>query len=123
MRDLLPTLPVLGAVPLLAVRPTSLVDMRGLVADVERRFGLLEAYCAAAGDLPFRDPEFCRLDAKVAEAVEAVAAAPARDLIGMLAKARALMSCPAIHEDYERSDRVGRSLALDVLRLLAGTPS
>ena len=102
MRDLVPALPALGAVPLLAVRPASLVDVPGLAADVERRFSTLEAYCRAVGE-PMGDAEFRRLDALVGEAVEALAAAPARDLAGILAKAGALTSCPAIEGDIDRA--------------------
>ena len=123
MRDLAPSYPALGAVPLVAVRPASLVDVTGLVADVERRFATLESYCRAVGDVAIEDAEFWRLDGKVAEAVEALAAAPARSLGELAVKARALTSCPAIEEFSDRVERVGFAVALDLLRLLSTPPS
>ena len=123
MRDLLPALPVLGAVPLLAVRPASLIDMRGLVADVERRFAALEGYCRAVGDTAIENAEFWRLDDKLQEAIEALADTPARALGDLVVKARALTCCPAIEEHADRVERVGFAIALDLLRLLASAPS
>ena len=123
MRDLLPTLPGLGALPLVTSAPASLVDMRGLVADVERRFAALESYCWSVGDTAIKNAEFWRLNGKGEEAVEALAAAPARDLADLIVKARALTSCPEIKSDSERVELVGFSVALDLLRLLAPAPS
>lgn len=123
MRDLLFSLPAL-VLPLIGATaaPGSLAaDVPGLVSDVDRRFAALEAYCGEIGDVPTSDPEFDRLDGLVTEAIHALAAAPARDVAGIVAKAGALLRAP-IEEDYDHSDCVGASLARDVLRLL-GTPS
>ncbi len=119
MRDLVPIVPGLGAAPLIFGATASTADVPGLVADVERRFAALEAHCDAVGDVPTGDAEFYRLHARVAEAVEALADAPARSLADLVVKARALTSYAAIEE---RVERVGFSVAFDLLRLLAAAP-
>ncbi len=122
MRDLVPNPPALVLPVSFTSRPGSLAaDVPGLVSDIDRRFAALEAYCGEIGDVPTGDVEFDCLDALVTEAIHALAAAPARDVAGIVAKADALLRAP-IEEDFDHCDRVGASLARDVLRLL-GAPS
>ncbi|RYC31365.1 hypothetical protein D3273_13325 [Lichenibacterium minor] len=119
MRDLFPLLSALVLPPVgISSAPGSLAaDVPGLVSDIERRFAALESYCHDLGDVPPHDTEFNRLDDLVTEAIHALADAPSRDLAGMLAKAGALLRAP-IEEDFDHCDRIGISLARDVLRLL-----
>ena len=123
MRDLLPTLPALVLPPIGAsATPGSLSsDVPGLVSDIDRRFAALEAYCGEVGDIQTGDAAFDRLDKLVTEAIHALADAPSRDMAGVLAKADALLRAP-IEEDFGHCDRVGASLARDVVRLL-GKPT
>ena len=118
MRDLVPIVPAL-VLPMVGTtsRPESLAtDVHGLVSDVERRFALLENYCGEIGDVPPHDAEFDRLDNLVSEAIDALVGTPSRDADDLVEKASALLRAP-IKEDGGRCDRVGASLARDVVRL------
>ncbi|MGI4764662.1 MAG: hypothetical protein ACRYGP_06315 [Janthinobacterium lividum] len=118
MRDLAPSVPAL-ALPSIGVSsvPGSLAaDVPGLVSDVERRFTALESYCHDLGDVPPHDTEFNRLDDLVTEAIHTLADAPSRNVAAIVAKAGALLRAP-IEEDFNHRDRIGASLARDVLRL------
>lgn len=109
------TLPPIGAS---AAPRTLLADVPGLASDVERRVAALEAWAAEVDVMVAEPTDFRRLAGAVNAAVNALADAPARDLVGILAKARLLTLCPAIVEDDQSTARIGESLARDVVRLL-----